>query len=61
LTLTIERVRRYYFWPGLVPDVKAYINDYEVCKTTKAPKYDMITSGSTYSLLRRGVFVVATE
>jgi len=38
---TIERVRRYYFWPGLVPDVKTYINACEVCKTTKAPNYTL--------------------
>jgi len=36
---TIERVRRYYFWPGLVSDIKTYINACEVCKTTKAPNF----------------------
>lgn len=34
---TIERVRRYYFWPGLVSDIKTYINACEVCKSTKSP------------------------
>lgn len=34
---TIERLRKYYFWPGLVEDVKAFINNCEVCKTSKAP------------------------
>lgn len=36
---TIEKIRRYYFWPGLVPDVKTYINSCQVCKSTKAPNY----------------------
>jgi len=34
---TIERLRRYYYWPGLVKDVKAYVNACEVCKSTKSP------------------------
>ncbi|XP_030385488.1 uncharacterized protein LOC115632467 isoform X1 [Scaptodrosophila lebanonensis] len=34
---TLERIRRYYYWPGLVNDVKCYINSCETCKTTKAP------------------------
>lgn len=34
---TIERIRRYYFWPGLVVDVKAYIKACDICKMTKAP------------------------
>lgn len=34
---TIERIRRCYFWPGLVVDVKAYINACDICKMTKAP------------------------
>lgn len=33
---TIERLRKYYFWPGLVEDVKAFISNCEVCKTSKA-------------------------
>lgn len=36
---TIERVRRYYFWPNLVYDIKAYINACQVCKSTKAPNH----------------------
>ncbi|XP_033237657.1 uncharacterized protein [Drosophila pseudoobscura] len=34
---TLERIRRYYYWPGLVADVKKYIQACDVCKTTKAP------------------------
>jgi len=30
---TVERVRRYYFSPRLVPDVKAYVNACETCKS----------------------------
>jgi len=36
---TVERVRRYYFWPRLVPDVKAYVNACETCKSTKPPNH----------------------
>lgn len=34
---TLERIRRYYYWPGLVADVKSYIGSCETCKSTKAP------------------------
>jgi len=34
---TLERVRRYYYWPGMVKDVKTYILGCETCKATKAP------------------------
>jgi len=34
---TLERVRRYYSWPGLVNDVKSYTQSCETCKSTKAP------------------------
>jgi len=33
---SIERLRRYYYWPGLVKYVKAYVNACEVCKSTKS-------------------------
>jgi len=33
---TVERLRRYYYWPGLVRDVKQYIEGCITCKTTKA-------------------------
>jgi len=36
---TVERVRRYYFWPRLVPDVKAYVSACEKCKSTKPPNH----------------------
>lgn len=38
---TLERIRRYYFWPNLVFDVKNYINSCEVCKSTKHPNFTM--------------------
>ncbi|XP_044572730.1 uncharacterized protein LOC6503773 isoform X1 [Drosophila ananassae] len=34
---TLERVRRYYYWPGLVSDVKTYVSNCDACKATKAP------------------------
>lgn len=34
---TIELIRRKFYWPGLVKDVKNYVGNCEVCKTTKAP------------------------
>lgn len=37
----IERVRRYYFWPGLVPDIRNYINSCQICKSTK-PLYQVL-------------------
>lgn len=34
---TLELIRRHFFWPGLVRDVRQYIKSCETCKTTKAP------------------------
>lgn len=34
---TLERIRRYYFWPNLVADVRSYVNQCEICKSTKHP------------------------
>lgn len=36
---TLERIRRFYFWPNIVVDVKNYINNCEICKSTKHPNY----------------------
>lgn len=38
---TLERLRRYYFWPNMVNDVKSYINSCDICKTTKHPNQTM--------------------
>lgn len=38
---TLERLRRYYFWPNLVTDVRAYINSCEICKCTKHPNHTL--------------------
>lgn len=38
---TIERIRRFYFWPNLVNDVRDYINSCGICKGTKHPNYVM--------------------
>lgn len=29
---TLQGIRQFYFWPGLVPDVKAYVNACDICK-----------------------------
>lgn len=34
---TLEKLRRYLFWPTLVKDVRNYILACETCKTTKSP------------------------
>ncbi|XP_036348058.1 uncharacterized protein K02A2.6-like, partial [Rhagoletis pomonella] len=34
---TIEKLRRYLFWPGLAKDVREYIRQCEICKENKAP------------------------
>lgn len=34
---TIELVRRFYFWPGLSKDVRAFVAKCIICKETKAP------------------------
>lgn len=34
---TIERIRRHFFWPGLAADIKNYIMNCNLCKTSKAP------------------------
>lgn len=34
---TLARIRKYYFWPGLVNSVKDYINNCDICKGTKHP------------------------
>lgn len=33
---TLERIRRYFYWPRLVAEVKDYIQNCELCKTSKA-------------------------
>lgn len=34
---TLERIRRYFYWPGMASDVKKYIQCCELCKTSKTP------------------------
>lgn len=36
---TVEKLRRYYYWPNLINDVRKYINNCNICKSTKAPNY----------------------
>lgn len=32
---TVEKITRYYYWPGLYKDIKSFVSKCEVCKTTK--------------------------
>ncbi|XP_041448138.1 uncharacterized protein K02A2.6-like, partial [Drosophila obscura] len=34
---TLEKIRRYYYWPNLATDVRAFINGCSICKCTKHP------------------------
>lgn len=34
---TLELIRRNFFWPGMIRDVKEFIRSCETCKTTKSP------------------------
>jgi len=34
---TVLLIRRNFFWPGLVKDVRSYIRQYHICKATKTP------------------------
>lgn len=36
---TIDLIRRHFFWPGLVSDVRNYIRLCEIYRTTKAPNF----------------------
>lgn len=38
---TLDRIRRYFYWPGMVADVKRYIAECELCKTSKVPNYTL--------------------
>lgn len=54
---TLEKIRRYLFWPNLVNDVKRYINSCEVCKSTKHPNVVMRPplgdTGATHRFFQR--------
>lgn len=38
---TLELIRRNFYWPGLVRDVRKYIQKCDVCKSSKAPNFIM--------------------
>lgn len=38
---TLDLIRRNFFWPGLVHDVREYIRSCEICKSSKAPNFIM--------------------
>lgn len=39
MSKTINLIRRHFFWPGLVRDVRDYVRNCMTCKSTKAPNY----------------------
>lgn len=38
---TLDLIRRNFYWPGMVRDVRQYVKDCEICKTTKASNFIM--------------------
>lgn len=36
---TLDLIRRKFYWPGLVRDIRKYINECDICKGTKAPNF----------------------
>ncbi|KAL7725748.1 hypothetical protein ACLKA6_000639 [Drosophila palustris] len=38
---TLEKIRRHLFWLGLAADVREYIRNCDICKSTKAPNYTL--------------------
>ncbi|XP_058977556.1 nucleolar and coiled-body phosphoprotein 1-like [Musca domestica] len=38
---TLDLLRRTFFWPGIVIDVREYVSNCDVCKSTKAPNMTM--------------------
>lgn len=39
ISKTLERLRRYYYWPKMAKEVHDYVNNCEICKACKAPNY----------------------
>lgn len=38
---TLNRLRRYFYWPKMAKQVHEYVNKCEVCKSSKAPNYPL--------------------
>lgn len=38
---TLERIRQMFYWPGMVLQVRKYIDKCDICKTTKPPNHVM--------------------
>lgn len=36
---TLHRVRRWFYWPGMVAQIRQYVNQCEICKSTKPPNH----------------------
>lgn len=38
---TLHRIRRFFYWPGMVADVRRFISDCDLCKTSKIPNQSL--------------------
>ena len=38
---TLELLKRNFFWPGMVKDIRTFVRSCETCKTTKHPNFVM--------------------
>lgn len=38
---TLNRIRRYFYWPGMVADVRKFVLDCEYCQTSKIPNQNL--------------------
>lgn len=53
ITKTLERLRRYYFWPKMTKQVKEYIKNCEICKASKPPNQQMRPPMGLYTPVER--------
>lgn len=53
LRKTLDRIRRYFYWPGMRSQVKNYIVKCDVCKRTKAPNRILRPTLGTPSIVDR--------
>lgn len=54
---TLYLLRKFYFWPNMVVDVKKFVNGCEICMSTKHPNQPlrppMGKTGETHRFFRR--------
>lgn len=41
ISKTLNRVRRYFYWQGMVTDTRQYVKNFELCQTSKVPNYTL--------------------